>query len=172
MPKKDTVWTLVPASQAEIDAVRARCRDLVRKRALLSAGVAAVPIPGLDVVSDLRLFVELIEDINREFGLTEQQIERLHPRLRILAYQAAVGAGSVLIGKVVTRQLVWQLIRRSGVKMLTRQAGKLVPLAGQVASAALGYAAFRKIGDQHVEACAAVAGELLAAGAPQAAAAS
>ena len=46
--------------------------------------MAAVPIPGLDMVSDLRLFVELIEDINREFGLTEEQIERLHPRLRIL----------------------------------------------------------------------------------------
>ena len=44
--KKDTNWTLVPGSAHEIAAVRERCRQLVRRRAMLSAGVAAVPIPG------------------------------------------------------------------------------------------------------------------------------
>ncbi|MEO5932712.1 MAG: hypothetical protein ABIQ08_04055, partial [Duganella sp.] len=65
--KNNTNWTLVPGTVRDIDAVRERCRKLVRRRAMVSAGVAAVPIPGLDVVSDLRLFALLIDDINHEF---------------------------------------------------------------------------------------------------------
>jgi uncharacterized protein (DUF697 family) len=163
--KKDTNWTLVPSTPRDIDAVRERCRRLVRRRAMLSAGVAAVPVPGLDVLSDLRLFALLIEDVNQEFGLSSEQVERMHPRLRVLVYEAAVGVGGMLVGKLLTREVVLQLLRRTGLKSVARQAGKLVPLAGQVASAAIGFVAFRQIGYQHVEACAEVARQL--AGAPR-----
>lgn len=165
--KKDTNWTLVPASQRDLATVRERCRQLVRRRALMSAGVAAVPLPGLDVVSDLRLFALLIDDINQEFGLTEQQIERLQPKFRLIAYEAALGVGGMLVGKLVTRELIVQLLRRTGLKTVARQAGKLVPIAGQLASAGIGFFAFRQIGYQHVEACVKVAQELLAAGVHQ-----
>ena len=36
-----------------------------------------------------------------------------------------------------------------------------MPFAGQAVAAALGYAVFRQIGNQHVSACAAVAQELI-----------
>lgn len=162
--KKDTNWTLVPSSTRDIDAVRERCRQLVRKRAMVSAGVAAVPIPGLDVISDMRLFAQLIEDINDAFGLSEEQIERLHPKFRMIAYQAAVGIGSMLVGKVVTRELVMHMLRKVGVKTAAKQAARYVPLAGQLAAAGIGFVAFRQLGYQHVEACATVAEQLLTAG--------
>jgi len=162
--KKDTNWVLVPGSERDIAAVRERCRQLVRRRAMLSAGMAAVPIPGLDVVSDLRLFTLLIDDINQEFGLSAQQIERLQPKFRLIAYEAAIGVGGMLIGKLVTREVVMQVLRKTGFKAVARQAGKLVPLAGQLASASIGFLAFRQIGYQHVEACARVAQELVSAG--------
>lgn len=158
----DTQWVLVPGSAQDIAAVRERCRRLVRRRAVWSAGMAAVPIPGVDVVSDLRLFALLIEDVNQEFGLSAEQIARLQPQWRMLAYEAAVGAGGMLVGKIVTRDVVTALLRRSGGKLLARQAGKLVPIAGQLASAAIGYTVFRQLGYQHVEACAVVAQQLLA----------
>lgn len=162
--KKDTNWTLVPGTQRDIDAVRERCRALVRRRAMVSAGVAAVPIPGLDIISDMRLFANLIEEVNQQFGLSQEQIERMHPRFRMIAYQAAVGIGSMLVGKVVTREVIMHVLRRLGVKTATKQVTKLVPLAGQLASAGIGFVAFRQIGYQHVEACATVAQELLKAG--------
>jgi uncharacterized protein (DUF697 family) len=162
--KKDTNWALVPASQRDLAAVRERCRQIVRRRAMLSASVAAVPIPGLDVVSDLRLFALLIDDINQEFGLSEQQIERMQPKFRLIAYEAAIGVGGMLVGKLVTREVVMQVLRRTGFKAVARQAGKMVPLAGQLASAGIGFFAFRQIGYQHVDACAKVAQELLSAG--------
>ncbi|MDC8757718.1 hypothetical protein [Janthinobacterium fluminis] len=156
-----TDWTLIPGSQKDIEQVRERCRRLVRRRAMLSAGVSAVPIPGVDLMSDLSLFALLIDDINQAFGLTPEQIERLHPKVKLVAYEAAIGVGGMLVGKVVTRELILLLIKRSGVKLLAKQAARLVPLAGQLASAAIGFAVFRHIGYQHVEACAAVAQELL-----------
>ncbi|WP_395403854.1 hypothetical protein ACHMW6_34020 [Pseudoduganella sp. UC29_106] len=156
-------WTLLPSSPKEIEETRQRCRRLVRRRAAMSAGVAAVPIPGMDVAADLRLFTMLIDDVNREFGLSADQIDRLQPKFRLIAYEAAISIGGMLVGKVITKELVLSLVRRSGVKLLARQATKIVPLAGQAAAAAIGFFAFRQIGYQHVDACAKVAQELLMA---------
>jgi uncharacterized protein (DUF697 family) len=156
-------WELLPDSDTDIAAVRERCRRLVRRRAALSAGIAAVPIPGVDVISDMKLFAQLIDEVNSAFGLTHEQIERMRPEYRAIAYQAAIGVGGMLVGKLITRDVVFKLLAKSGKKLVAKQASKIVPLAGQVASAAIGFLAFRQIGYQHVEACAKVAQELLAA---------
>ncbi|MCE3265016.1 MAG: hypothetical protein K0R43_4095 [Pseudoduganella sp.] len=155
-------WTVMPTSEADIDAVRERCRRLVRRRAAVSAGVAAVPIPGVDVLSDFRLFTQLIDEVNREFGLSPAQIERMQPKLKLVAYEAVIGLGGMLVGKVVTRELVAGILKRSAGKIAAKQAGKLVPIAGQIASATIGFFAFRQIGYQHVDACAKVARQVIA----------
>jgi len=54
------------------------------------------------------------------------------------------------------------VLKRSAGKIAAKQAGKLVPIAGQIASATIGFFAFRQIGYQHVEACAKVARQVLA----------
>ncbi|QOY96470.1 DUF697 domain-containing protein [Massilia sp. UMI-21] len=149
-----------PVSGAEIELARERCRDMVRKRALVAAGVAAVPLPGVDILSDLTTFTVLVEEINDAFGLSQKQIERLHPRLQVLAYQAAASVGGMLVGKIVTQKLVLALFKRAGLKIAVKTATKVVPVAGQIASAAIGFALFRRMGYQHVEACAQVAREL------------
>jgi len=152
--KNNTSWTLVPGTVSDIDAVRERCRKLVRRRAMVSAGVAAVPVPGLDVLSDMRLFAQLIDEINHEFGLSDEQIGHLRPTFKLIAYEASVGVGRMVIGKVVTRELVSHALRRAGMKTVARQAVKTAPFVGQLAAAGLGFFAFRQIGYQHVEACA------------------
>jgi uncharacterized protein (DUF697 family) len=154
---------LVPLSKADIDQVRERCRALVRKRAAISAGVAAVPLPGVDIVADLGSFASMVEDINRAFGLTPAQIDKLQPRMRIAAYEAVGALGGMLVGRLVTKELVLKLLQRSGAKLAAKSAAKVVPLAGQIASAAIGFALFRQMGYQHVEACVKVANEVAAA---------
>ncbi len=161
--KKDVAGAEPPAtpvSGAGIDAARERCREMVRKRAMVSAGVAAIPLPGVDILSDLTTFTVLVEEVNKEFGLSQKQIERLHPRMRVLAYQAAASVGGMLVGKLVTQKLVLALFKRAGLKIAAKTVTKVVPIAGQIASAAIGFALFRKMGYQHVEACAQVAREL------------
>lgn len=159
-------WELMPVTDSDIARVRDRCRKLVRTRAAVSAGVAAVPVPGVDVLSDLATFALLIEEVNRAFGLTPEQIEQLHPRARIVAYEAAAAIGGMLVGKIITRELVLRLFKKSGVKLAAKSVARFVPLAGQVASAAIGYALFRRMGYEHVEACAQVAREVAEAARP------
>ena len=154
----------IPETAREIDNVRERCRRTVRKRAVIAAGVSAVPIPGVDVVSDLSLFAKLVDETNQAFGLTPEQIDRLKPKHKLIAYQAAVGVGGMLVGKFVTRELLIALFKRMGVKSAVKSAAKFVPFAGQLVSAGIGYAVFRHLGYQHVEACASVAKQLRAAG--------
>lgn len=155
-------WTLVPSTEKEIEALRKKCRRLVMRRAAVSAGVSAVPIPGLDLATDLGLLVNMIEEINAEFGLTPEQIARLQPKSRALVYEVVVGMGSVLVGKLVTRELVAHLLKRAGMKVMLKYTAKIVPVAGQLASATLGFAAFQVIGHQHVEACVRVVQEVMA----------
>jgi uncharacterized protein (DUF697 family) len=155
---------LAPVADDQIAHVRERCRRLVKKRAAVSAGVAAVPLPGLDMLSDLTTFTLLVEEVNKAFGLTPAQIERLQPRLRVIAYEAVAALGGMLVGKIITRELVLQVLKRSGVKLAAKSAAKVVPLAGQIASAAIGFLVFQQMGYQHVEACAKVARKLAAAG--------
>jgi uncharacterized protein (DUF697 family) len=158
-----TDWTLIPGKHEDIEAVRARCRQLVRKRATLAAGFSALPLPGLDVVSDLSLFARVVEEVNKAFGLSAEQVDRLQPKFRLIAYEAAVGMGGMLVGRLVTRTLLLRLFKTAGVKIAGKTAAKLVPVAGSVVSAAIGFTMFRQLGYQHVEACARVARELIPA---------
>lgn len=150
----------VPVSGAAIETTRNHCLALVRKRAAMSAAVAAVPVPGLDLLADITGFATLVDEVNAEFGLTQLQIERLNPRMRVIAYKAAASVGGMLVGKLVTRGAVARLFRRVAGRMAVKTTAKVVPLAGQIASAAIGYTLFKRMGAQHVEACVKVVQEL------------
>lgn len=153
-------WVVVPASEKDIEATAARCRRMVSRKALLAAGVAAVPVPGLDWLADVAVLVKLLPEINAAFGLTPEQIERLAPDRRIVVYKAISTGGGMLIGRVVTRDLVLRLLKLVGVRLTTQQAAKFVPLAGQAVSAALTYGALRYVCEQHIRQCMGVARQL------------
>jgi uncharacterized protein (DUF697 family) len=142
------------------EAIARRCRKLVSQRALLAAGVAMVPVPGLDWVTDIGVLVRLLPEINRAFGLTPEQIERLAPDRRIVVYKAISAGSGMLVGKVVTRELVIRLLKIVGVRLTTQQAAKYVPIAGQAVSAALTFGALKYVCEQHIQQCQAVARQL------------
>lgn len=148
-----------PVSQAEdpTEAIARRCRRLVTQRALLAAGVAMVPVPGLDWLTDIGVLVKLLPEINRAFGLSPEQIERLAPNRQLVVYKAISTGGGLLVGKLVTRELVIQLLKIVGVRLTTQQAAKYVPIAGQAVSAMLTYGALRFVCEQHIRQCQAVA---------------
>ena len=61
--------------------------------------------------------------------------------------------GSVLIGKLITRELVLRAAQTVGLRMTTKQAAKYVPIAGQAVAATIGYATLRYLGEQHLQDC-------------------
>lgn len=161
MPTK-TVSSSAPAAlyPPEIEAVVRRCRRMVSQRALFAAGVATVPVPGLDWVTDVGILVKLLPRINEAFGLSPEQVERLSPERRLVVYKAISTGGAMVIGKVITRDIALKLLKIVGVRLTTQQAAKYVPLAGQAVSAALTYTALRYVCDQHIRQCAEVARQL------------
>ena len=152
-PTPEQDWVVVPGTTAEIEAVVRHCRRLVSRGALIAAGVAVVPIPGVDWVTDVAVLVKLLPEINRAFGLTPEQVERLAPDRRVVVYKAISAGSGMLVGKLVTRDLVVRLLRLVGVRLTTQQAAKYVPIAGQAVSAVLTYSSLRYVCEQHIQQC-------------------
>lgn len=160
-PTAAEAWTVVPSSTREIDAVVRHCRRMVGKRALIAAGAAVVPIPGIDWVTDVAVLMKLVPDINAAFGLTPEQVERLSPDRRLAVFKAISAGGGMLVGKLVTKEMVLQMLRFVGIRLTAQQASKYVPIAGQAISAALTYSALRYVCEQHIQQCVEVSRQLL-----------
>ena len=145
------------ADDAALEAAVRRSRKLLNKRALVAAAASAVPLPGLDWAVDAAMLSRLIPEINQEFGLTPEQLDRLEPHKREQVQKAVAMVGSVLIGKFISRDLLLKAATKIGVRLTTKQLAKYVPLAGQIVSAAVGYAAIRYFGEEHMKDCIRVA---------------
>ena len=133
---------------------------MVSRRALFAAGVAVVPMPGLDWATNVGVLVKLLPDINRKFGLSAEQVERLAPDRRLVVFKAITAGGTMLVGRLVTRELVMSMLRVVGVRLSAQQAVKYVPIAGQGLSAVLTYGALRYVCEQHIRQCMAICEQL------------
>lgn len=151
---------VVPGTPAQIEAVAAHCRRLVNQRAAFAAGVAALPLPALDWITDVGVLVALLPKINEAFGLTPEQIERLAPDRRLVVYKVLSAGSGMVVGKVITRELVLGVLRTVGVRLSVKQAARVVPLAGQVVAAGLTFGALKYVCEQHIRQCMAVAQQL------------
>ena len=151
-----TALTMAADNPAMQDAVK-RSRKLLHKRALLAGAVSAVPVPGLDWAVDAAMLSKLIPEINKEFGLTPQQLDSLNPKKREQVQKAVTMVGSVLIGKLISRDLVIAAATKIGMRLSTKQLAKYVPFAGQIVAATVGYAAIRYLGEEHMKDCIRVA---------------
>lgn len=141
----------------ELDAVRRECRALVRKRALVSAGAAVLPVPFLDVMVDAGILMQLIPDISQRFGLEVERIEGMEPGQREKVWRLVRVRGSQLIGIVLTRAIVRKTFLDFAGRIVARQIAKFIPLGGQLVAAGLGYFVMRRMAYQHIDDCYAVA---------------
>lgn len=141
----------------ELQHIREECRTLVRKRALVSAGVAAVPVPFLDVVVDAGILLDLIPEISVRFGLAPESIADMEENQRWRTLKLIGERGSQLLGVIVTRQAVRATFQTYATRVLAAQVAKFIPFGGQLIAAGLGYFVMRQIAYRHVDDCYAVA---------------
>lgn len=146
-------------SKEELDAVRLHCKAMVKKRALASGTMTLLPVPGVDIAADVGLLLELLPAINRQFGLTPEQIERLDPQLKSFLYGVIKTTGTRIVGQLVTKQVVLKLLQKVGVRLTAKQALKFIPFAGQAAAAALSGSAMLLIGHAHIDECYTIASQ-------------
>lgn len=160
MSEEPGAWQVVPSTPEQIEAAARDCRRMVSRRALFAAGVSAVPVPGVDWATNIGVLLKLLPDINERFGLSPQQIERLAPERRLAVFKAITAGGAMLVGRVVTRDVVISTLRVVGVRLSAQQAARYVPIAGQGLAAALTYGALRYVCEQHIRQCQAVCAQL------------
>jgi len=144
---------MIPATLEQLEQVRKECRTMVRKRATASAGTTLVPLPGTDVLADVGMLMQLLPAINNKFGLSQKQLDGMDPETKSMIYGFVMSIGSKVIGRMVTKELVVQLLKRVGIRVATKSVAKFVPLAGQGLAAALSFTAMRYVGNKHVDDC-------------------
>ncbi|WP_298929813.1 hypothetical protein [uncultured Ramlibacter sp.] len=147
-----TATELAAGNPALQERIRAS-RRLLNRRAMVAAAASAVPVPGLDWAVDAALLSRLVPEINAQFGLTPQQLDLLPAHKREKVQKAVSVVGSMLIGKLITRDLILHMLRSLGVRMTAKQAARFVPFAGQAVAAMMGYAAVRYLGELHIRDC-------------------
>ncbi|KAF6579202.1 hypothetical protein G9G54_10785 [Paenibacillus sp. EKM212P] len=145
----------------ELEQIRKECKSMVTKRAAASGGAVLVPVPGADVLADVGILMQLLPAINGKFGLSEKQLEGLDAETKSMVYGFITSIGSKLIGRLITREAIVQILQKMGIRIATKQVSKFVPLLGQGLAAAIGFTAMRTIGNRHVDQCYEVAKRLL-----------
>lgn len=145
--------------------IRDECYDMVNTSSFFSGAVAVVPIPGMDLATDVSILMNLLPKINRKFGLSAKQVEALDPQLKQMTLIAITKIGTTLIGKYITREAVIKTVTTAGAKIATASTAKtgfkFVPFLGSVLSGGISYAAMRIVGRSHVNDCYQVALEVL-----------
>lgn len=142
----------LPTTNDEIANRRERAEALIRKKAILSSSVSIVPIPGLDFGVDLKLMRDIIEDINKIYGVDHKQVNNLGDHVKERIYTAAAIQGSQFVGRKVSSALLKVVIRDVAKRTAAKQT-KWFPIVGQAISASLSYYFMKKIGQDHIEKC-------------------
>lgn len=137
----------------QLDKVKLECQRLVTKRSFASAAVAILPVPGLDIVTDAGLLVELIPTINRRFGLSAEQLDALDHNVKQQIVMAATTAGNQFIGKVVTKKALTLLLKKVGLRVSTKTVAKYVPFVGSAIASSASFGAMKWLGNSHIEDC-------------------
>lgn len=141
------------SSITELDRVRAECRKMVTNRSLMAAGAAVVPIPGVDIVADIRLLTTMLPEISKRFELDHEQVDKLEPQIAEKIFVMASSMGNNVIGRMVTKRLAVALLRRVGMRVATASVAKYVPLVGSGIAAAISFGAMKLAGNSHIDDC-------------------
>ncbi|KIX90037.1 hypothetical protein TP70_09970 [Staphylococcus microti] len=158
--EKVTNKSALPLTTEEVAARRKQAETIVKKKALLSSGATVVPIPGFDFGVDMKLMKDVIEDINKVYGLDHKQVNKMSDDMRNRIVMAAGIQGTQLIGKKVSSGLLKVFVRDVAKRTAAKQT-RWFPIVGQAVSASLSYYFMTKVGKEHIQKCENVVKSLL-----------
>ncbi|MCZ0926022.1 hypothetical protein L0636_11715 [Halomonas janggokensis] len=140
-------------SREDLDAIKQSCQSMVTRSSGLSAGAAIIPIPGVDLGSDVAILMRLIPQINEKFGLSPEQIESLDTESKLFVMTAISNTGSKLAGKYITKKLIVTVLNKMGIKVAAKGVTKFVPLIGSAVAGSISFTAMKVMGNRHIEDC-------------------
>ena len=107
--------------------------------------MSVVPIPGLDFGVDLKLMKDIIEDVNKIYGLDHKQVNSLGMMWKKeLCLQRQLRVVNLLVKRISSAFL--KIVIRDVAKRTAAKQTKWFPVVGQAVSASISYYFMNKIG--------------------------
>ena len=139
-----------PLTNIEIEERAKEAREHVKSKATYSALAAALPIPLLDVGTDMKLLNEITGEIEEIFGITHDEVAKYSDDMKT---RAAVMISSVG-GEFVARKTIGYAVNKISKKQ-RKSGGRfgVVPIVTQGSTAMISYFLMKKLGNDHIDKC-------------------
>lgn len=137
----------------DLEKVRRECQELVKSRAKVSAGMATIPVPFLDVAVDATLLTKLLPEISERFGLIEKKSDAANIDSKDDRFGSFKDSVLSFGGLVAARGLTKKTFQGFGGRIISKQVSKYIPLGGTMVAATMSYMIFKKIAFNHIDEC-------------------
>lgn len=137
----------------DLEKIRLECQELVKNRAKISAGMATIPVPFLDVAVDATLLTKLLPEISERFTLIDNAKEAAMLDSKDARFNSFKNSLLSFGGLVATRGMAKKTFQGFTGRLIGRQVSKYVPLGGSMVAATMSYMIFKKIAFNHIDEC-------------------
>lgn len=145
--KSKLIFDFKASSKKDLDSKKAACLDDLDYYAWAGAANGGLNIlPGVDVGVDIGIILKMFSDYRNAFGLDEEtkstldKFELIAPAIR-------------KVFDCLNKEGIALLIKELGGRFAEKEAGKYIPLLGNVASAILGYKMIYALGEKYIDEC-------------------
>lgn len=137
----------------DLDKIRRECQEMVKTRAKVSAGVATIPVPFLDVAVDATLLTKLLPEISERFGLIDKKSDAAHIDSKDARFKSFKDSLLSFGGLVAARGIAKKTFQGFGGRIISKQVTKYVPFGGSIVAGTMSYMIFKKIAFNHIDEC-------------------
>lgn len=138
-----------PLTENEIQIKEQEAREMVNKKALYSSIAAILPIPLLDIGTDVKLMKDIKKEAEEIFELDHKQVNELSDDLM----NRALVMGTSMVSEFVGRNASKVLFKRAAKNSKVARFGA-APLATNALGAGVSYMLMKKLGHEYVDKCA------------------
>lgn len=135
---------------SQINAKEKEARQLVKKKSLYSSVAAILPIPFLDIGTDMKLMRDMSSNVEEIFGLEHEEVNSTvdDQKERLLVM------GTSFLSEFIGNRMVRFMGRRvvKGGLIL-----RLIPFFGKLISGVISYYMMKRLGNVHVNRCVRIA---------------
>lgn len=135
---------------SQIEERKEEALELVKSKAKYSALAAALPVPLLDVGTDMKMMNEITDEIEEIFSVSHDEVTKYSDDMKT---RAAVMISSVA-GEFAARKSIGFVVNKIGKKQRS-SSGKfgIIPIATQGTTALVSYFLMKKLGEDHIAKC-------------------
>lgn len=131
---------------SQINSKEQEARQLVKKKSLYSSVAAILPIPFLDIGTDMKLMRDMSTNVEEIFGLEHEEVNSSVDDQKERLLVMGTSFLSEFIGNRMVRFIGRRMVKRGFIF-------RLIPFFGKIISGVISYYVMRRLGNVHVERC-------------------